>query len=124
VREIKFRGTKAVNGEWVYGWLVKNIAGDYSIITGQNKNDFHMCIPVIAETVGQYTGLKDKNWKEIYEGDILKCGKKGDRFEIKYSDGHFFFESIKSKKKIHFLHIALNLKPKIIGNIHESPGSE
>jgi len=62
MREIKFRGKRVDNGEWVYGDLHKGF------ITGNRYIDGREIHP---ETVGQFTGLKDKNEVEIYEGDIV-----------------------------------------------------
>ena len=70
MREILFRG-KMDDGEWVEGFLVK-MFGVYHII---DKDDENTAYEVIPETVGQYTGLKDKNGQRIFEGDIVKTDK-------------------------------------------------
>lgn len=132
MREIKFRGKMLDGGRWIYGSLLIWPDGETYILydrdfstTGTMSKD-----PVREETVGQYTGLKDKNGKEIYEGDVL-TNERGDILHVvAYSEEEAGFvgiiPSLKEKSGKPFTtglnQPWLTSKEKtIVGNIHDNP---
>lgn len=130
MREIKFRGKDILHKKWQYGSLAKDEPQKaYYII----DNDCGRGIDVDESTIGQYTGLKDKNGKEIYEGDILRnvyykysndeVGNKGFKEEILkvvYRGCGFIFEKIKINE-IEMLEDFREEFIEVIGNIYENP---
>lgn len=87
MREIKFRG-KNNEGSWHYG-LLTFIFNRYAIAHVENENTVDL---IEKESIGQYTGLKDDNGQEIYEGDILTEGLGEEYGKVVFDEGKFICE--------------------------------
>lgn len=132
MREIKFRGKSFDNGEWVYGDYHKRAGGVHCIIDMQP--DFqgkveYVVIQVAPDTIGQFTGLLDKNGKEIYEGDIIRgnCGHGEVRHLISFYDmtASFVAEILPDNDINDYCTASqiwiLKYSKEVIGNIHDNP---
>lgn len=129
MREILFRGKRLDGGEWVCGnsiIMLNNPEADKPYDIAIFDEHWQLWQTVEPETVGQYTGLKDKNGKKIFEGDICGCFCKTQIFEVKYCDdrcGYFFDECVTSGGCKPAPECLGNLRNtiEVIGNIHDNP---
>ena len=122
MREIKFRGKRLDDGEWVDGFVLFSQDKSEAVIAKVTATE-SVCENVDPATVGQFTGLHDKNGKEIYEGDIVaiigvikgsvRYNARYWRYEIAHTDEPLENERIPSGR------------PEecwiVIGNIHDNP---
>lgn len=121
MREILFRG-KDIYGKWLYGDLI-NLTKEIKQIC--NHNQLEHAHSVNPETIGQYTGLTDKNGTKIFEGDIIKSCEYDDIYFVKYCayDNYPAFDVVPEMNiecnGLSHLHIVEGIE--VIGNIHDNP---
>ena len=127
MREILFRGKRFGDDEWIY-W---DKYGRITDINGEpTKTEIDMPtllrypiyisdLPIINDgTVGEYTGLTDKNGKKIFEGDIMSG--RGDTYKVMFNKGVFW---IKNSHYITRLYVAIHIEKidEVIGTIYDNP---
>ena len=123
MRTIKFRGQKTTNGVWVYGSLVysNEIQAAIYFQTGSGWVKSMEWVYVNPETVGQFTGLYDKNEKEIDEGDILKVQGLGEKIEVRFVRGVFAFLWNGDLDDEAPINAPTQEWAEVVGNIHDNP---
>ena len=127
MREILFRGKRYDNGNWVEGYLIHDeVCNTHIPYIGYLFGDDIDVAEIILGTVGQYTGLTDKNGKKIFEGDVVlypwSDQDKPERFTIKFEDGQFVASPIKETEDYwDFMVGGYSKEMEVIGNIHDNP---
>ena len=125
MREILFRGKRVDNGEWIYGDVIQfPMHGIVRIIEQNSDNDgSYGDSEIDCDTLGQYTGLTDKNGRKIFEGDIVTIRDSAEGVLVEFIDGEYQCTNrIKYKYYRHPLEYYHD-EPKytVIGNIHDNP---
>lgn len=126
------RRTDYKNGDWVYGLITKTYNEEYDFPAEMRNTDGVTGIEVDYKTIGQYTGLTDKNNTKIFEGDVVKF-KHGGEFDKKIYYRNYAVEFINTyvtyglrlrNRSIHFPFkkgTALQHDAEVIGNIYDNP---
>ena len=121
MREIKFRGKDLNTGEWA-------VCDLHTLCDKPHLHTEHTCFPfagkrsfIDAETIGQFTGLRDKSGKDIYEGDIVQNGDAGFFYVIEWveTQASFLGKQVGSSSFIGLAYWLDNLH--VVGNIHDNP---
>lgn len=132
LREIKFGGKSIYDVEWLYGSLIKIEEDRYAIIPDLNDIEIGNSIGIYEVdpiTIGQFTGLRDKNGIEIYEGDIIRWRRDGKLYLVKFYAG-MFYASVEELNKGVYGGIPLHVltvneedeyKCEVCGNIYDNP---
>ncbi len=132
LREIKFGGKSIYDVEWLYGSLIKIEEDRYAIIPDLNDIEIGNSIGIYEVdpiTIGQFTGLRDKNGIEIYEGDIIRWRRDGKLYLVKFYAGMFYASVEELNKGVYGgfpLHVLTvdeedGYKCEVCGNIYDNP---
>ena len=126
MRDILFRGKRVDNGEWVYSSFIMQDKEHKVLLSEVELFDGEMWRAVDPETVGEYTGLTDKNGTRIFEGDIIEVDRIYDtpqarprRFEVEWEESSGFFPlTVYGDNGDYFIDTD---RCEVIGNIWDNP---
>ena len=125
MREIKFRGKRIDNHKWVHGYYFEGFTGiPYILVLHDHILGMTEFYEVDPDTVGQYTGLKDKNGKEIWEGDVCRVIANTrvpqDPFAVIWNNEYaqWFWKDLKGEDEFWK---SIAERSEVIGNIHDNP---
>lgn len=139
MREIIFRGKRIDNGEWVEGYLFDDgkgpvgshrfFVGDIVVNNNTDSTSDEYSVEIAFEevdkaTIGQYTGIQDKNGKRVFEADIITVPWSQYRWIVKFCDGQFLGVSEKKLRSNEFsadIIVGCSNGVEVIGNIHDNP---
>lgn len=130
MREILFRGKRVDNGEWFYGVPTIDSRGQTVIVENVFDCDEYncrgaSCLYVDENTIGQYTGLTDKNGNKIFEGDIVNVNTKKDETHNMYKGRHLVirfdeYHRFVASGRLEYP-LCNHYEWEAIGNIHDNP---
>lgn len=124
-REIKFRGKLEYNGKWIYGDLLQYENGDVAIFRDKLSSFGCECTEmskrdrVTPDTIGQYTGLTDKNGVKIFEGDIISLGDPNIKYLTMWRNAGFAAKQIGASSYIGLTYWASHIE--VLGNVIDNP---
>lgn len=129
MREIKFRAKMTKTREWVVGSLIQQHMRGYKdyfcILILDNFLMSNKIVAIDQETVGQFTGLQDRNGRDIFEGDIVRSTICDDFvYEVAYDDKRFASFGLRRKQDafMHYFGEAIEAEEcEVIGNVFDNP---
>lgn len=123
MRDIEFRGKQTDNGEWAYGVPAKDGRGEMVMVENIFECEEYNCrgancLYVDENTVGQYTGLKDKNGTKIFEGDIVLLKGDEEPYQVVFDESCF---QVYSDSVCYVMDNFYDYEIEVIGNIYDNP---